>query len=419
MMNSKSVRALSLITAATAAVAMILPLSACGSAGGDAGKTTISLLSWSNEQMTWPYIDKFEQENPDIKIDFSYSPPTTEYISTLQTRLVGNQAPDVFYITSENKDDLIDNGYAMDLTNEDFMSNISQANKDFLSRDGKVYGMSTTSWAAGIVYNKDLLKQVGADEPPATWDEFLDLCQKLKNKGITSFIEPLADEPSRLVDGFQGSIQAEKGTDLTSLATEATQTPGSDEKEAVAAWQKLYTTGAADTQNIGVSGDDMKTQFVNGQVAMIIDGAWDFGTFEQSGIDWGFAELPVLEKGMEAWTQGSPSPGVTIYAKLEGKKLEAAKRWMKFLVSNWGLKKQNENGDAISVEGFDTKVIDQYKDVYRNQIMTGHYYLHTNYYSKPDVLKSELKAQGQELIAGNVTVNEYAKNIDEKLANAQ
>jgi len=110
---------------------------------------------------------------------------------------------------------------------------------------------------------------------------------------------------------------------------------------------------------------------------------------------------------------------VTIYAKLEGKKLEAAKRWMKFLVSNWGLKKQNENGDAISVEGFDTKVIDQYKDVYRNQIMTGHYYLHTNYYSKPDVLKSELKAQGQELIAGNVTVNEYAKNIDEKLANAQ
>lgn len=78
----------------------------------DAGKIRLSYLSWDNEQTSKPYIDEFEKENPDIKIDFSYAPPTSEYISTLQTRLVGNQAPDVFIITSENRDDLIDNGYA-------------------------------------------------------------------------------------------------------------------------------------------------------------------------------------------------------------------------------------------------------------------------------------------------------------------
>lgn len=181
--------------------AMLVPLAACGS-DADAGKIRLSYLSWDNEQTSKPYIDEFEKENPDIKIDFSSAPPTSEYISTLQTRLVGNQAPDVFIITSENRDDLIDNGYAKDLTDESFMKNISQANKDFVGRDGKTYGMSITSWVSGIAYNKDLLKQVGYDEPPANWDDFLKLCKKLKNAGIEPFLEPNADEPSRFIDAF-------------------------------------------------------------------------------------------------------------------------------------------------------------------------------------------------------------------------
>lgn len=88
--------------AAAAGAAMLLPLAACGGSA-DAGKTTISFLSWDNEQIMKPFIDEFEKENPDIKVDFGYAPPTNEYIQTLQTRLVGNQAPDVFVITSEIK----------------------------------------------------------------------------------------------------------------------------------------------------------------------------------------------------------------------------------------------------------------------------------------------------------------------------
>lgn len=222
--------------------AMLVPLAACGS-DADAGKIRLSYLSWDNEQTSKPYIDEFEKENPDIKIDFSYAPPTSEYISTLQTRLVGNQAPDVFIITSENRDDLIDNGYAKDLTDESFMKNISQANKDFVGRDGKTYGMSITSWVSGIAYNKDLLKQVGYDEPPANWDDFLKLCKKLKNAGIEPFLEPNADEPSRFIDAFQGSILEKKGVDPTTLSTQDNQTPGTDELEAVKEYIRLYDEG--------------------------------------------------------------------------------------------------------------------------------------------------------------------------------
>lgn len=363
--------------------AMLVPLAACGS-DADAGKIRLSYLSWGNEQTSKPYIDEFEKENPDIKIDFSYAPPTSEYISTLQTRLVGNQAPDVFIITSENRDDLIDNGYAKDLTDESFMKNISQASKDFVGRDGKTYGMSITSWVSGIAYNKDLLKQVGYDEPPANWDDFLKLCKKLKNAGIEPFLEPNADE-----------------------------------LEAVKEYIRLYDEGGVTRDTVGISGDDMKTQFTNGQVAMIVDGAWDFATFEQAGMNWDFAPLPKLGDDYTQYAQGSASPAWAIYAKLDGDKLKAAEKFLTFLSSKWALQKHNDAGDAVTVDGFDATVMTQYQKVYDQDIKTGKYYLHTNFYSKPDILKSELKAQNQQLVQGQITPDQYAKNIDAKVAAAQ
>ena len=292
--------------AAAAGAAMLLPLAACGGSA-DAGKTTISFLSWDNEQIMKPFIDEFEKENPDIKVDFGYAPPTNEYIQTLQTRLVGNQAPDVFVITSENKNDLIDNGYALDMTGKSYVKKLSQANKDFLSRDGKLYGQSISSWAAGIAYNKDLLGQVGYDSVPATWDEFLDLCGKLKNKGITPYIESLGDGNDRIPDSFMGAVYAKDGVDVTTLADKTPSTPGANEKDCVKAWMKVYEKGYASRDNVGVSGDDAKTQFANGQVAMYTTGVWDFSAFEGASFDWGFARIPALDKNHEQYSQGSPS----------------------------------------------------------------------------------------------------------------
>lgn len=403
--------------AMAAACAMAFPLAACGGSA-DSAKQTLSFLSWDNEQVMQPFVDEFEKENPNIKVDFSYAPPTNEYISTLQTRLVGNQAPDVFIITSENKDDLISNGYAKDLSSEPFMKKISQANKDFVSRDGKVYGQSISSWASGIVYNKELLGKVGASEPPATWDEFLALCKKLKAAGIEPFLETLTGM-SRIPDSFQGAIFAKDGVDVTSLATKNPQTPGANEEKAVAAWMRLYDEGLADRNSVGVSGDDMKTTFANGQVAMICTGPWDFPAFKDSGLDWGYAQMPAIDSDHEQYAQGSPSPALAIYSKLDGEKLKNAEKFLDFMVSDWALDKRNENGDAITVDGYSSKVTEQYQTVYEKNVQTGKYFLMTNFYSNPDVLSPANDAEAQRLVQGQITPAEWAKNIDDKMASAQ
>ena len=411
--------ALKTFAAAVAAGALLVPLAGCGTTS-ESGELQLSYLSWNNEQMSKPFIDEFEKQNPGIRVDFSYSPPTPEYIQTLQTRLVGNQAPDVFIITSENKADLIDNGYVKDLSGEPFMKSISQANKDFVSRNDKVYGMSTSAWSSGIVYNKDLLKRVGVNEPPATWNGFLNLCEKLKDAGIAPYLETIGDGMSRIPDAFQGAIFAKKGADLTKLVTREPQTPGEDEKKAVAAWMKLYDRNLVTRDVVGMSGDDVKTQFISGKVAMISTGPWDFGTFQASeGLHWGYARMPALASGYERYGQGSPSPALAIYSKLSGKKLEAAKKFLTFMSSKWALDQSSKNGDAITVEGFDSDVIDEFKQVYRQNVQTGKYFLVTNVYKHPNVLSTAVQAETQRLVQGETTPDQWARNVDAKMAAAQ
>src|SRR3954454_15480379 len=142
--------------AALGAVAAIVALGACGDGGGSSGGggdgKTLTFFSWvSKEQMT-PIMAAFEQKNPGVKIEFSTAPPVAEYISTLQTRILSGTAADVFAIAAENKTNLIKNHAVVDLTDEPFMANIAPFNKQTYSGDGRVYGMSISSWGSGIMY---------------------------------------------------------------------------------------------------------------------------------------------------------------------------------------------------------------------------------------------------------------------------
>ncbi|NEG89788.1 extracellular solute-binding protein [Bifidobacterium aerophilum] len=156
--------------AAVAAVAMLVPLAACGGTAGS-GKTTITYFAWENEKMTKPIIDAFEKENPDIHVEMSTAQgAANDYAQTLTTRVAGGQVPDVFHMSIETRNEVLDAGLARDITDEPFVKNLPSTATDLYTRDGKVYGMSPTAWIGGIVYNKDLLKEVGYDSVPETLD---------------------------------------------------------------------------------------------------------------------------------------------------------------------------------------------------------------------------------------------------------
>lgn len=391
-------------------------LTACGGSSGS-GKTTISYLSWQTEEDARPLIDAFEAAHPDIKIDFSYSAPTAGYFQTLQPRIAGNQQPTVHCINPETKEKLIGEKLVADLTDEPFMAMLADANKRAYEGDGRVYGASFGAWAAGIVYNRDLLAKAGADSVPQSWDDFLTLCQDLKAAGVTPYRESVQDIPAIfqafLGAGYHvaGDAQGEKKI-FTGESTFAREWP-----EAVSQWYRLYEKGIVGAESISLAGTQLKEDFLAGNLAMFVTGPWDLSDISASGLSWGISPVPAAPGGA-TFATGAPDPGLAISAKAEGAELEAAKKFIAFVASQEGLTIIAENfGTLINTSDFEVEVAPEYEELYTGYLKESKIYLPMNYWDHAsDALQVEGTALFQRLIQGEITVDEVAAGMDAKLA---
>lgn len=126
-------------------------------------------------------LQKFMEENPGVKI--SYTTQGSDYEQLMKARMASNDLPDIFATHgwsvkrySEYLRALNDQPW-YDSIEPAFLSNIENEN-------GEIFVLPLNMDVAGIIYNKGLLKELGA-EVPKTWDEFLAICEKGKEKGYT------------------------------------------------------------------------------------------------------------------------------------------------------------------------------------------------------------------------------------------
>src|SRR5690606_19779100 len=217
-------------------------------------------LSWTGEEQMTPILDAFSKAHPEIKVEVSYSPPVAEYIQTLQTQVLSGIAPDVFLVAAENKTNLIEGGHMLDLSGEDFVKNVEPFNMNTYGRDGAQYGLSLSSWAAGYAYNEDLLAEVGATGIPETWDEFLDLCEKLQDAGITPFLEGVDQMPTTL-SAMIGAKSHSMDPTLDDLIFSGESTFEAEWTGALTEYNKLYTEGLVSPDVVALDGDMVRDEF--------------------------------------------------------------------------------------------------------------------------------------------------------------
>lgn len=400
--------------AATTAFAIAGTLAACGSGEGGEGGTTISYYSWHNAAGMQPIVDAFEEANPDITVDLSTaSGDANDYAETLMTRIAGNQTPDVFHMSIETRSEVIESGAARDLTGEPFMEGIDPTATELYTADGSVYGMSTSAWAGVIVYNADLLAQAGYDEVPATLDEFIEMGEALNELGVIAYM----DDPTVVSGSFSpmlgGHYAASGQSDTEVFAGETTfaeqWTP------VIEQWQELVESGVMPASVVGVSGDQIKQQFMTGELAMYRSGAWDFPDLDTSGINYSTAPFPAIDGG-EPYVGGGPDSPYVISSSSEGEKLQAAQKFLTFLNSPEGLELAEANiGQVSTSANYDSKVPAQIEDVYQDYIKTGKYYW-INWPEHGTVMGQEIAAQFQLLIQGQQTPEQTAASLDAKWA---
>ncbi|MCX4825293.1 extracellular solute-binding protein [Streptomyces sp. NBC_01142] len=129
----------------------------------------------------------YRKSHPDDDFTTSFA-PTDQVQTVVRTQLAGGNAPDlhVLYPGSGSAMSMVElarAGLLSDLGAQAWTRDIP-ANFDAAYRsEGKTYLYSAGSSAIGAIYNKKAFAKAGA-QPPRTWGELLDVCAKLKAKGI-------------------------------------------------------------------------------------------------------------------------------------------------------------------------------------------------------------------------------------------
>lgn len=173
---------------------MLLTLQGCAKgtssqAGSADKKETVEILNDKGEG-TGPAktIIPIMEKNTGFKIKYVNTPDLSAYQTNIQQSLQGGNAPTLFtwWVGSQLKE-FVENDLIEDLSDQwdsYVKEGVSDQIKDALSVDGKVYGAPLNVLYNGVFYNKDIFEKYNV-QTPTTFDEFIEVCAKLKENGVT------------------------------------------------------------------------------------------------------------------------------------------------------------------------------------------------------------------------------------------
>jgi ABC-type glycerol-3-phosphate transport system substrate-binding protein len=193
------------------------------------------------------------------------------------------------------------------------------------------YGIPIDQVEVGIFYNKDILRRCGIREqdlPPETWQEFLDIQQKIRDAGEIPFLMPAAG-PMRIDWVYRilfDQIYDTSFDELNVVARVGEPRAGVSKQEIIrglkrglievgddryfAIWQ-IIKDWSRYWQD-GFLGDTDTIRFQQGKVAMTIDGSWVVTQLANRDLDfeYGVFLIPPVTKETTRWAHGIQPRGV-------------------------------------------------------------------------------------------------------------
>ncbi len=180
-----------LVAAAAAAAGLVLTAAACSSsnsasgaaASSGGGKVTISIncappaAQQPVQHKEWlEDVAIFEKANPDITINSVYNYPC-EQPATFTAMLRGGTEPDIFYSYFTDLPQVLLSGQAADITQYvnaktvPTLPDILPGAMKAVTAGKTIYGIPTSNYTQGLIYNRKLFQQAGLDpgQPPTTW----------------------------------------------------------------------------------------------------------------------------------------------------------------------------------------------------------------------------------------------------------
>lgn len=281
---------------------------------------TISFMGWEASPLETESVLKgialFESRNPGIKV--TYTPINGTYAEKLLTMIVGDAAPDTFFMGMDTYRQFQEKGVLLDLTDyfnaeysaEDFIS----SSRQLMTIDGKIYGVSSCTVSPAIYYNADIFDAAGVPYPPKdpakawTWDEFVEVCKKLTKTNADGTIDTFGVYGVENHDPRMALYHAAGGKyyndDWTAAAVD-----NDIFRKVMQDILELRTVHKVSPQasllmEQGASGMSGAQMLQTGKIAMLFDGSWAMQELANMGFNVGVGCLPKMGDNDVAKTLG-------------------------------------------------------------------------------------------------------------------
>lgn len=178
--------------------AMVVALAACGGGGTlnsddskDSGSSkdgkTLNVFQFKAEiAKDMEKMAKDYEKETGVKVVVQTVGGGSDYGAALKSQFASGNEPDVFnnggFTEAKTWQDKLE-----DLSDEKWVSDLTDLSKEPMTIDGKLYGMPMNLEGYGFIYNKEIFKKAGITELPKTLTELTKASEKLKADGVTPF----------------------------------------------------------------------------------------------------------------------------------------------------------------------------------------------------------------------------------------
>ena len=261
-------------------------------AEGDSGeKTVVKFQTWNpgDEEYTHAMLEKFEEEHPDIQIDYTFM-PYTDHVEKLKVDLSAGDAADVYGVqTGAMYKEFRDfeehlTPYLVKEYGDDWASNYNEYAMSLLKGDdGEYYAVPLGLSYAGYVWaNMKYFDKYGL-ELPTNYDELKEVCKTFRDNGEYPLVIGAKDSWIN-IDTWM-NIAADINTEKLYSAIEG-ETPFTDEDlvQSFQIWQNCFTDSVFQDGALGVGmyTDSTDMYQKEGSIPMILNGSWALGAYMDS-----------------------------------------------------------------------------------------------------------------------------------------
>ncbi|MFF4230742.1 ABC transporter substrate-binding protein [Streptomyces sp. NPDC001820] len=269
-----------LLTAVTAALALLLSGCTDGDGSGTDGKITLRFqsLAWQKESVdaNKELVKEWNASHPDIQVQYVQGSWDSVH-DQLLTSFEGGEAPDIIHDASDDLADFAYGGYLADLSEllpERLKSDIPQRSWETASFGGGIYGVPFLQEPRVLIANKKILDSSGVRVPtagkPWSWEEFRQVTKTLTEKmgeGKYGVAWPLKEPVSVTLNlglsaGGQLFHRGDDGKVTIKFTDGDGVVPGT-------VHDQVNTDKSASGSTLGMGGSDTLPGFFGGKYAMV------------------------------------------------------------------------------------------------------------------------------------------------------